>query len=145
MAEDGIRVDVEWAGALRFVAQGVQSQQTFVMEAGPSTGEPRQGVSPTEALVASVAGCSGMDIMSILTKMRQDVTGFTTHVVGYRREEHPRGMVKVEVEYVLRGKNLSEAAVARAVELSRTKYCGVMASLKAEIITTFRIQEQEGA
>ena len=108
----------------------------------PSPAGPTQGVRPTEALLSAVAGCSGMDVLIVLRKMRQDVTGLTINVTGVRAEEYPRPVVTATVEYVVRGHQVSEASVARAVSLSETKYCGVMASLKAEITTRYRVEEE---
>jgi putative redox protein len=135
------RVEAEWVSGMQFVGRGLESQGTFVMDAPEEAGGAGQGVRPTEALLSAVAACSGMDVIGILQKMRQDVTGMTVRVTGVRTDEYPRPIVTAAAEYVVAGHGLEESAVARAVRLSAEKYCGVMASLKAEISTTFRIVE----
>ena len=95
-----------------------------------------------EALLISLAGCTGMDVISVLQKKRQRVTGFSVQVQGFRAEEHPRRYERIELEFVVRGWNVSDAAVARAIELSQTKYCGVTASLNCDITYTYRIEPE---
>jgi len=96
-----------------------------------------------EMLLLGLAGCTGMDVISILQKKRQQVTGFAMNLRGYRADEHPKRYTRIEVEYVFQGENLSPEAIARSIELSQTKYCSVSASLNAEIVHTFRIQDDE--
>jgi len=135
-----IQVQAVWVDGLEFSARGLGSQASFVMDASLESGGTEQGVKPTEALMAAVAGCSGMDIISILRKMRQQVNGLTINVTGVRADELPRPVASATIEYVVQGHDLSETAVARAVELSTTRYCGVMASLRAEFTATYRIE-----
>lgn len=142
MAGGEVKIQAVWVDGMQFVATGLGSQASFSMDASPESGGASQGVRPTEALLSAVAGCSGMDILIVLRKMKQDVTGLTINVNGVRAEEYPRPVESATVEYVVRGRQVSEAAVARAVRLSETKYCGVMASLKARITTSYRIEEE---
>jgi putative redox protein len=135
------RIEAEWVSGMQFVARGTESQAAFVMDAPEEAGGAGQGIRPTEALLSSMAACSGMDVISILRKMRQEVTGLTVNVVGLRANEYPRAIVSATIEYSVTGKNLSESAVARAVSLSAEKYCGVMASLKAKVATSYIIAE----
>jgi len=101
------------------------------------------GASPMELLLMGIGGCSGMDVVSILEKKRQQVTAFEVVLHGERSEEHPKVFTKVNVEYVVTGHNLERQAVERAVELSSTKYCSVMATVRktAEINITITIKE----
>lgn len=142
MAGGEVKIQAVWVDGMQFVATGLGSQASFSMDASPESGGASQGVRPTEALLSAVAGCSGMDILIVLRKMKQDVTGLTINVNGVRAEEYPRPVESATVEYVVRGRQVSEASVARAVRLSETKYCGVMASLKARITTSYRIEEE---
>jgi putative redox protein len=96
-----------------------------------------------EALLLSLAGCTGMDVISILQKKRQRVTDFRVNVRGERAPEYPRRFVRIELEFVVRGWNISEEAVRRAIELSSTKYCGVTASLNAEVVRSQRIEQEQ--
>ena len=100
-----------------------------------------------ELLLAGVAGCTGMDIVSILEKSRQEMTGFEVVVTGERAKDYPMVFTEIAVEYVIRGRNISEEAVKRAIELSETKYCSasIMMGKTAKITTTYRIEEDVAA
>jgi putative redox protein len=85
-----------------------------------------------------------MDVISILRKMRQEVTGYRVRVRGARRDEHPRVFTGIAVEHVVRGRRLNAAAVRRAIELSATRYCAVSAMLEraAPIDVRYRIVDE---
>jgi putative redox protein len=105
--------------------------------------------SPMELLLIALGGCTAVDVVSILKKKRERVTGYRVEVRGARRDEHPRAFTRIEVRHILSGHNLSERAVTQAVSLSEEKYCSVAATLRpaAEIVSTFEIVEEgeEGA
>jgi putative redox protein len=141
--EDAVyKAEVTWVEGLQFVGHGEVSGATFVLDGAPEDGGANRGARPMEALLISLASCTGMDAISILRKKRQEVTGFRVHARGIRADEHPRRYVRIELEYVVRGRDISEVAVARSIELSQTKYCGVTASLNAEIVHTYRIEPE---
>src|SRR5918997_3954080 len=98
---------------------------------------------PMELLLLALGGCTAVDVVSILKKKRERVTGYRVEVSGTRREEHPRAYTRMEVRHVVTGRGVSEKAVAQAVELSETKYCSVAATLRpgVEIVTTYEIIE----
>ena len=100
---------------------------------------------PMELLLIALGSCTGVDVISILKKKRQHVTDYRIEVSGDRREEFPRSYTKLYVNHVVRGRNVSEAAVASAIELSDTKYCSVAATLRgsAEIVTSYEIVEED--
>jgi putative redox protein len=102
------------------------------------------GTSPMEMLLVGLGGCTGMDVVSILEKKRQSPTKFEVLVHGDRVEEHPKVFNQISVEYVVTGHALDPEAVRRAVELSETKYCSVMATLRksAQITTKITIKEE---
>jgi len=145
MAKDGTHYEATatWVDGLQFVAQARSSGIAVVLDGAPDAGGTGAGVRPMEALLISLATCTGMDVISILHKKRQRVTGFKVHVRGQRQEEHPRSYTRVELEFVVRGWDLSEQAVARAIELSQTKYCGVTHSLKSEVTYTYRLEAEQ--
>jgi putative redox protein len=87
--------------------------------------------SPVESVVASLAGCSGMDVISILQKKRQVVDRYEVEVKALQRAEYPQVLTEVDVVHVVEGPVLLEHAVRRAIELSATKYCPVNAMLSA--------------
>jgi putative redox protein len=102
---------------------------------------------PLELLLLALGSCTGADVISILNKKREQVTDYRVEIRGERREEHPRSYRRLEVRHIVRGRGVSEAAVARAVELSTEKYCSVAATLRptAEIVSTWEIQEEPSA
>ena len=101
---------------------------------------------PMELLLLALGGCTAVDVISILRKKRERVTGYHVEVRGDRREEHPRAYTRLEVRHVVRGRGVSERAVAQAVELSERKYCSVAATLRpaAEIVSSYVVVEDEG-
>jgi putative redox protein len=114
------------------------SGHRVVLDAAPEVGGRERGMRPMEMLLAALGGCTGMDVISILRKMRQDVTAYEVRVSGVRRDEHPRIYTEIHVEHVVTGPNLSEQNVRRAVELSSTTYCPVSAMLQQAARVTHR-------
>jgi len=102
---------------------------------------------PAEMLLVGLAGCTGMDVIDILRKKRQSVTGFEVRVKGEQAADHPHKFVAFEVNYIVSGQHLDPEAVRRAIELSETKYCSVMATLRpaASITTRFEVRQVEAA
>lgn len=143
-AESSLSAEVTWVDGLQFVARGDTSGAAFVLDGSPQHGGRNSGVRPMEALLISLASCTGMDVLAILRKKRQNVTGFRVRARGVQAKEHPRRYVHIELEYLVRGRGISERAVARSIELSQTRYCGVTASLSAEVTSSYVI-ELEGA
>lgn len=99
---------------------------------------------PVELLLVALGSCTATDVAGILLKQRQQVTSYVVEVSGTRRDEHPRSYTAMKVHHILTGKSISPKAVARAIELSDTKYCSVAATLRpaVEIQTTFEIIEE---
>ena len=105
--------------------------------------ERASAATPMELLLVALGGCTAVDVISILKKKREQVTDYRVEVRGTRREEHPRAFTRMEVRHVVRGRGVSEKAVASAIELSETKYCSVAATLRpgVEIVTSYEIIE----
>ncbi len=111
----------------------------MAFHAEPSSGHPMDfddrksdtGASPVETVLSALAACSAMDVVSILGKKRQAVTGYWVEVVGLQRDEYPQVYSEVFVTHEVEGRELSEAAIRRAIELSATKYCPVSAMIAA--------------
>lgn len=99
------------------------------------------GVSPMEMLLLSLAGCTGIDIVSILKKKRQPLHDFRVRVRGKRAPTHPRRYTDIEVEYIVWGEGIEPKAVEQAIALSKEIYCSVSAMLSptAKITTTYRV------
>jgi putative redox protein len=90
-----------------------------------------QGGSPVETVLAALGSCSGMDVVSIAAKKRQAIDQYEIHVRGVQRDEYPQVYTEIVVTHSFVGKNLSEAALRRSIELSATKYCPVNAMVSA--------------
>ena len=105
--------------------------------------ERASAATPVELLLIALGSCTAVDVITILQKKRERVTAYRVEVRGERREEHPRAYTRMEVRHIVRGHNVSERAVASAVELSETKYCSVAATLRpgVEIVTSYEIIE----
>ena len=120
---------VTYVKGMQFVGD-TESGHALVMDADPSDGGQNTGPRPMELLLVGAGGCSGMDVISILKKKRQDVTGLEININGEKAGDYPKKFTEITLEFVVRGRNISEEAVKRAVELSMTKYCSVKATLE---------------
>lgn len=106
--------------------------------------ERAAAATPMELLLVALGSCTAVDVITILRKKRERVTDYRVEVSGTRRVEHPRAYTRMELRHVVRGHNVSEKAVASAIELSETKYCSVAATLRpgVEIVTSYEIVEE---
>jgi len=131
-------VEAVWQDGDVFVGKNTTGRQIIM-------GAPK-GFSPMELLLISLAGCTGMDVASILEKKRQPIQAFKVIVRGLRREDYPKIYTELEVEYKLYGTALDARDVEQAISLSQEKYCSVSAMLgKAAILrTSFVIITEEG-
>ncbi|MBF01917.1 MAG: osmotically inducible protein OsmC [Flavobacterium sp.] len=102
------------------------SGETFLINAAPEHGGAGAGLRPKALLLSSLAGCSGLDVASLIEKMKLEVTDFKIETIANLTEEHPKVYDEVTVEYHFYGKNLDENKLQKAVNLSVEKYCGVM-------------------
>lgn len=143
MAENTYKAIVKYAGDDFFI--GIPpSGHAQVMDANS---ERKAAPTPLENLLVAVAACTAFDVQSILKKKRQDVTDYQVEITGERREEFPRAFIKFHIKHVVKGRNISEKAVADAIKLSDETYCSVAATVRptAEIITSFEITEESAA
>src|SRR5215472_16455803 len=127
---------------MRFDA-GAGSGHHVTLDAAEHGGGQNSGFRPMEMLLVGLGGCTGMDVISILRKKRQQVTGYEVHVSGIRAEDHPMVFVEITVEHVVTGHHLQPEAVAHAIELSKDRYCGAGAMLGkvAHLTHTYRVVE----
>lgn len=114
-----------------FQASG-PSGGTLTMDSYPEEGREPHGPTPIETFLSAIAGCSAIDVLSILEKKRQVVTAYRIEVEGERapKGEWPRPFLSITVRHVLSGENIDVAAVKRAIELTDEKYCSVIATLR---------------
>jgi putative redox protein len=130
MARKSATVALEGSG-LRFSARA-GSGHTIVMDDG--TGDA--GVRPAELIPVALAGCTAMDVISILRKKRQTVTRYEVNATGEQMDEAPHAFTRIDVVHVLEGPSLDVEAIRRAIELSATRYCAVGATLASGVTET---------
>ena len=136
-------VNVKWKGGMRFLAT-TEEGHSVTMDAGPDGGGEGLGFHPVELVLVGLGGCTGMDIVWILKRQRQELTGLEMNVTGTRREKDPRYYEHIQIEHTVRGRKLRESAVKRAIELSEQKYCSVRGILRPEVkvTTSYRIEQE---
>jgi putative redox protein len=119
---------VSWKQRMSFEGK-TDSGFTIPLGTVPAVGGDDDGPRPMELFLVGLGGCTGMDVISILSKKKQEVTFFDVKIHAERADEHPKVFTSIEVEYIVRGKNINRAAVERAVQLSADKYCPAQAML----------------
>jgi putative redox protein len=126
---DSMDAKVVWKKRMSF--EGT-SDSGFTVPLGtvPAVGGDDDGFRPLELLAIGLAGCTAMDVISILRKKKQDVHDFEVLVHADRAEEHPKVFTHITIEYLVTGKDINRAAVERAVELSESRYCPAQAMFK---------------
>jgi len=134
-------VRVKWIDGMRFVATD-STGHSIVMDASKQAGGEGSGFSPLQLLLAALGGCTGIDIADIMRKQRQQVDSLEIVVSGERVKEPPRVYSKIHVEYRVKGEDIKEKAVQRAIRLSEDKYCsvGAMLKAKAEVTSSYTIR-----
>jgi putative redox protein len=124
-ARPPVTVELDWQGELRFA--GHSDGVAIALDS-----EGKSAPSPVQALASALAGCMAIDIVHILTRGRQPVTGLHAELVGRRAEEDPRRLVSASLRFTVRG-DVPPDKVERAIALSREKYCSVWHSLRQDI------------
>ncbi|MFQ5614915.1 MAG: OsmC family protein [Anaerolineales bacterium] len=123
---------VTWHGRMTFTGTAKTGFEV-PLGAHPNVGGDNDGFRPLELLAVGLAGCTGMDVISILRKKRQNVTGFEVKVHADQADDHPHVFTHVRVEYIVTGKDISPKAVERAIELSATRYCPASGMLEKAV------------
>ncbi|HEX9094228.1 MAG TPA: OsmC family protein [Coriobacteriia bacterium] len=139
-------VRVRWAGRRQFVGFD-EAGHGLVMDAKSQFKGEGTGPRPVELVLYALGGCTAMDVVSVLEKKRLDVRGVEVVVTGTQREDdYPHYYESIGVEYVVTGRGIPDAAVARAIELSEDKYCSVKGTLgpQVKVTTSFRVVEAAG-
>lgn len=128
---------VKWTGDMSF-SSTTPSGHIIKMDGPEQIGGKNEGPRPTELLLNAVCGCTGIDIISILTKMRLNPSSFEMEIEGERAEDHPKRFTTIHIHYAFEG-DLPEDKVRKAIELSKNKYCSVSQSLNSTITASFSI------
>ncbi len=130
-------VKTAWKGDMTFEAN-VDNIPVF-MDTTSELGGKNKGPRPKELLLASVSGCTGMDVVSILKKMKVELESFNIYVEADMTEEHPKHYTRMHLIYEFKGKNLDRSKLEKAVSLSQDKYCGVSYMFKQFLEFTYQI------
>ena len=140
MSENLYQALIQYAGDDFFVGTTPSGHAQVI----DGKGDRRSAASPLELLLLSVAACTAVDVVSIMEKKRQFVTDYRVEIEGTRREEYPRGFTAFHIHHIVRGRSISEKALADAIRLSDTKYCSVAYTVRpaAKITTSFEIIEE---
>lgn len=136
MAREEIKVD--WLENMAFKAE--VNGHEIMLDAVEAVGGENRGPRPKPLMMVALAGCTGMDVISILRKMRVEVEGFSVRVVGDLTEEHPKHFEKMHVIYEFKGKDLPMDKLEKAINLSEERYCGVSVSYRKAMGITSEIK-----
>jgi putative redox protein len=131
---------VKWVDGLQFVGES-GTGHAIVMDGDKEVGGNNTGIRPMELLLIGLGGCSGMDVASILQKKKQQVADIEINIKGQKADTYPKKFTDIEIEFIVSGKDITEDAVKRAVDLSMEKYCSVKATLEgvAKINFSYKI------
>ncbi len=137
-----MKARVKWVEAATMVGES-GSGHAIVMDGPPEHGGRNLGVRPMEMLLLGMGGCTEFDVLHILRKARQPVTGCEVRLEAQRAQDDPKVFTRVHIHFVLSGKGLSEKHVARAIRLSAEKYCSasIMLAASAEITHDYEIRD----
>ncbi len=125
------KVDVTWAEEMSFEAY--VNDHKIMLDADEKVGGKNRGPRPKPLTLVSLGGCTGMDVISILKKMRVEPEYFNVQVEGELTEEHPKYYHTITITYIFRGKDLPREKLEKAINLSQDKYCGVSAMLNKAV------------
>lgn len=132
------QVSAKWTGEdLDFVGVDTRNNQVKM------SGKDGPDSPPSQLMLLGLAGCTGMDVVSILKKKRQKISDVEVMVIAHQPDDYPKPYHKIQLHFIVKGENLDPEAVERAIQLSEDKYCVVGQTLKAnvDIKTSFKIEE----
>jgi len=133
--------ELNWIEKMSFEGE-THSKHKIILDASEDVGGENKGPRPMELFIIGLMGCTAMDVISILTKMRKNVKSFKIVVDAKKAEEHPKVWTEINLKYTLKGDDLDEKSVSTAIELSQNKYCSAAATLRrsgAKISYSFEI------
>ncbi|MGE5427988.1 MAG: OsmC family protein [Methylococcaceae bacterium] len=134
-------IDMAWKQNLAFECE--MDGHRLIVDASKEGGGDDLGLRPKKLMLAALAGCTGVDVMMILKKMRIHPEAFNVMVEGELTEEHPRHYHQMKIIYQFKGKDLPMDKLQKAVRLSEEKYCGVMASYRLAMNISMEIKMTE--
>jgi putative redox protein len=137
-----MKARVKWVENVKFLGES-DSGHTVLMDGPPEGGGENLGIRPMETLLVGMGGCTAYDVVQILKKGRHDIRDCELRLDAERAETDPKVFTKIHIHYTIKGKNLTDAAVKRAIDLSAEKYCSasIMLGKSAEITHDYAIVE----
>ena len=130
---------ITWKGGIKF--EGISRFGVpIVLDGEKENGGEEAGYSPSQLVLFGLIGCTGIDIVMILKKMRQKLTALEIEAIATQPETYPKPFERIEIVYKVSGENLDEERVRHAVKLSEEKYCVVSHTLKRTTEITYRIE-----
>ena len=137
-----MNISVKWVDGLLMVGKS-DSGHTITMDGPPESGGENLGVRPMEMLLLGVAGCTMIDVVTTLKKMRQDLSHCETKISAERANEHPKVFTDIHIKFIVKGKDLDSKKVDKAITLSAEKYCSasIMLGKTAKITHDFEVLE----
>ncbi|MDD2411565.1 MAG: OsmC family protein [Bacteroidales bacterium] len=132
------KVETNWIGNMAFESQ--LGDHKIMLDVNSEKGVDDKGPRPKELLLSALGGCTAMDVISILKKMRVEVDYFNVAIEADLSEEHPKVYTKMHLIYQFKGDNLNEQTLKKAIDLSQDKYCGVSAMFRKAMELTYEIQ-----
>lgn len=132
------KIEVNWKGEMLF--ESVAQEGSVMIDADEAVGGQGKGLRPKAMMLTSLAGCTAMDVISLLKKMRAEVDDFKITVSANLTDEHPKVYDKVNVTYQFYGKEFKKDKIEKAVNLSVERYCGVMEMFRKFAEVTINIQ-----
>lgn len=133
---------IKWKGNMQFEAIGDASGRSLVIDGPEKSGGENLGPRPMELVLHAIGGCTGIDIVNTLDKMRLHVEEYEMEIEGARAEDHPKRYTDIHIVYKFKG-DLPEPKVRRAIDLSKNKYCSVSQSLNANVTYSFEINGEK--
>ena len=132
------KIHIDWQGDMSFETE--LDGHKLVLDATPEVGGGNKGPRPKPLMLVALAGCTGMDVVSILKKMRVELAGLRIWVEAEKTEEHPKQYSSMKVIYEFKGKDLPKDKLEKAVNLSEERYCGVSAVYRKAIPVSTEIR-----
>jgi putative redox protein len=139
--ENMLTAKMTWAGGLKFEGTSVFGHK-IATDGAKEAGGNEDGFKPTELLLYGIAGCTGIDVVKILEKQRQQLTSLEIELTAHQSDTYPKPFHTIEVKYIASGQGLDEKKLAKAIELSESKYCVVSQTIQREtkVVTSYEIR-----
>lgn len=138
-----MKISMDWKGGMKFTGTSRFGHEIST-DGSKKAGGSEDGYQPLELLLFGLAGCTGIDVVKIAQKLKQEITDFKVTIEAEQKEEHPRVITKAHIEYAFSGKDLKPEILEQAVDLSETRYCSVGTTLSGVTKITHSVKIKEG-